>query len=358
MGEGEQTSDMIPQDEWNYPKPNSISEIMYNKICEKFVGEKTEIVVNKKEKGVLYESKVNGELGWYKSGDEKTDWKYEGEVENGKPNGQGTMTSPDGSIYEGKFKDGRQNGQGTMTLIKGGEILGKYVGEFKNDSPNGQGTTTLFSGGDIVEKYVGEHKNYKYHGQGTKTFKDDRKHIGEWKDGKPNGKGKVLYPDGRKINGEYIDGKLDGQGTITYPNGRKFVGEFRKDKPWNVTGYDKDGNILGKFVNGENQEVIEKKGIGGKKQEVIEKKGIGVIYSRFDYVNQKWGWFKSGNEETDSKYVGEIEDGKPNGQGTTTYPSGNKWEGEWKDGEMWNGTLTNKNGKIRHKIVNGEDVEP
>ncbi len=250
MGEGEQTSDMIPQDEWNYPKPNSISEIMYNKICEKFVGEKTEIVVNKKEKGVLYESKVNGELGWYKSGDEKTDWKYEGEVENGKPNGQGTMTSPDGSIYEGKFKDGRQNGQGTMTLIKGGEILGKYVGEFKNDFPNGQGTTTLFSGGGIVGKYVGEHKNNKYHGQGTKTFKDDRKHIGEWKDGKPNGKGKVLYPDGRKINGEYIDGKLDGQGTITYPNGRKFVGEFRKDKPWNVTGYDKDGNILGKYVNG------------------------------------------------------------------------------------------------------------
>ena len=161
-----------------------------------------------------------------------------------------------------------------------------------------------------------------------------------------------------KYVGEFKDGKEHGQGTITFLDGRKYVGEMKDGTQWNGTDYDKDGNILGKFVNGENQEVIEKKGIGGEKQEVIEKKGIGVIYSRFDYVNQKWGWFKSGNEETDSKYVGEIEDGKPNGKGTTTYPSGSKWEGEWKDGEMWNGTLTNKNGKIRHKIVNGEDVEP
>jgi hypothetical protein len=192
---------------WNgirYDKDGNIILKVVNGELQEII-EKPIVVVNKKEKGVLYESKVNGELGWYKSGDEKTGWKYEGEVENGKPNGQGTMTAPDGSIYEGKFKDGRQNGQGTMTLIKGGEILGKYVGEFKNDSPNGQGTTTLFSGGGIVVKYVGEHKNNRYHGQGT----------------------------------------------ITYPNGRKFVGEFRKEKPWNVTGYDKNGNIIGKFVNGE-----------------------------------------------------------------------------------------------------------
>jgi len=32
---------------------------------------------------------------------------------------------------------------------------------------------------------------------------------------------------------------------------QKGVGEFRKDKPWNVTEYDKNGNISGKYVKGE-----------------------------------------------------------------------------------------------------------
>jgi len=34
MGEGEQTSDSTPKDEWRYPRPNSIMEFMGNKICE------------------------------------------------------------------------------------------------------------------------------------------------------------------------------------------------------------------------------------------------------------------------------------------------------------------------------------
>ena len=34
MGEGENTRDFTPKDEWRYPKPNSGFEFMYNKICE------------------------------------------------------------------------------------------------------------------------------------------------------------------------------------------------------------------------------------------------------------------------------------------------------------------------------------
>jgi len=34
MGEGEQTRDFTPPDEWFYPKPNSSNEVQYNKICE------------------------------------------------------------------------------------------------------------------------------------------------------------------------------------------------------------------------------------------------------------------------------------------------------------------------------------
>ena len=55
--------------------------------------------------------------------------KYVGEVKDGEPNGQGTLTFPDGSKYVGEFKDGNYNGQGTLTLPSGD----KYVGEWKDD---------------------------------------------------------------------------------------------------------------------------------------------------------------------------------------------------------------------------------
>jgi hypothetical protein len=103
------------------------------------------------------------------------------------------------------------------------------------------------------ETYVGERENGKYHGQGTLTFRDGRKYVGEWKDGKRNGQGTVTSPDGYKYVGEFKNGKNHGQGTLTFPDGIKFVGEFREDKPWNTTGFNKDGNIFGKYVNGVEQ---------------------------------------------------------------------------------------------------------
>jgi len=33
----------------------------------------------------------------------------------------------------------------------------------------------------------------------------------------------------------------NGQGTYFFPDGGKLVGEFRKDSPWNITDYDKNG---------------------------------------------------------------------------------------------------------------------
>jgi len=45
--------------------------------------------------------------------------KYIGEYKDGIPNGQGTLTSPDGDKYVGEFKDGEYSGHGTMTLTDG-----------------------------------------------------------------------------------------------------------------------------------------------------------------------------------------------------------------------------------------------
>jgi len=81
---------------------------------------------------------------------------------------------------------------------------------------------------------------------------DEQKHLkytGEIADGKPNGTGELSSPSG-KYSGEFKNGLMHGQVTHIYKNGKKREGEFRKGKPWNVKGYDKEGNIENEWVNG------------------------------------------------------------------------------------------------------------
>jgi len=92
----------------------------------------------------------------------------------------------------------------------------------------------------------------------AKWFEDgdeenDGKYVGEIENGKPNGTGTVIYPDGEKYVGEWKNGKEHGQGTFTFIDGRKWAGEFRGNKPWNVSLFDKKGNINMKWVNGKKQ---------------------------------------------------------------------------------------------------------
>ena len=74
--------------------------------------------------------------------------------------------------------------------------------------------------------YEGEYKDGKYHGQGTETWSDGYKYEGEWKNGKRNGQGILSLSDGDKYEGEWKDGER-----------------------WNGTLYDKEGKIIGKFMN-------------------------------------------------------------------------------------------------------------
>ena len=84
-------------------------------------------------------------------------------------------------------------------------------------------------------------------------FTNGRKYVGGWKNGGYDGQGTITSPDGNKYVGEYKDGKQHGQGTHTYPDGSSDVGEWREGLFFKGTHYDKDGNIIGKYVNGVEQ---------------------------------------------------------------------------------------------------------
>ena len=216
--------------------------------------------------GILFQrSEKNGIEAWYEDGDEKKESKYVGDITNGKPNGQGTETSPEGETYEGEWKDGKKEGQGKFIQVDGSKYIGewingerngygtltssngtKYVGKWKDSKKNGQGIFTSSAG----SRYVGEFRDDKRNGYGTFTWPDGGKYEGEWKNGIFHGQGTVTLADGEKYEGEWKDGEKHGQGIYSFLDESKYVGEFLGNEPWNVTFYDKDGNIIWKMVNG------------------------------------------------------------------------------------------------------------
>ena len=134
-------------------------------MVDKLIGKKEELKQIKLERNqsvVLYWNEKNKELGWFKNGNEKLDWKYEGEIKNGIPNGHGILTTPVGYKYIGDHKNGLPHGFGTWTTLNGT----KYVGKLKNGLPNGQGVFFFFFLTDNKgTRYEGEHKNGKPNGK-------------------------------------------------------------------------------------------------------------------------------------------------------------------------------------------------
>ena len=125
--------------------------------------------------------------------------RYEGEVVNRKPNGQGIKYYTSGDRYEDEWKDGKANGQGVYYWADGG----RSEGEWKDGKRNGQGVWYGANG----DRYEGEWKDNKRNGQGVYYYANGDRYEGEYKDDKRNGQGVFYYADGRSENQEWKDGE-------------------------------------------------------------------------------------------------------------------------------------------------------
>lgn len=74
----------------------------------------------------------NGILQWY-ANNQPTD-RYDGDLGNGRENGQGTYFWPEGARYTGDWKDGKAHGFGMRVNKEGREFTGQWVnGCFEKD---------------------------------------------------------------------------------------------------------------------------------------------------------------------------------------------------------------------------------
>ena len=311
--------------------------------------------------GILCRNLKDRKTGWSEKCNDVLGSKFVGDIENMKPNGQGTLTLPNEYTYRGDFKDGKFHGQGTQIFSNRDKYVGefksgkkhgkgtlsltngfKYVGKFKNGKKHGQGTLDSIDGG----KYVGTFKNDKKSGSGTLTLPGGLKYVGEFKNGSKNGKGTFTWPDDGKYEGEWKDGKFHGQGAFTFSDKNIGMGEFRGNKPWNIITYDNDGNIIWKMMDG----------VRVNKSKLLKVKNETLFR---DTPLAKWNkggkkWHRSGDKKKQAKYVGKIVNGVQNGLGSLTFPSGSRHVGNFWDGKPWFVTTYDKNGNILGKIVNGE----
>jgi hypothetical protein len=134
-------------------------------------------------------------------------------------NKEETIMSMDGTVFTGQVKDGRPHGQGLLSSPNGTRQQGQWR--------NGQGfqiTGKLVCPDGTIE--VGTWNRDGSKSGGTIAWSNGKNYEGEWKlqsnslPELPNGKGTMKWPDGRVYTGQFEDGLMEGRGKMTYPNGK------------------------------------------------------------------------------------------------------------------------------------------
>jgi len=95
------------------------------------------------------------------------------------------------------------------------------------------------------ERILGKVGNGEKKRKGVLFFINRNGIVGWYEDGDEEKDGKYV--------GEIEYRKPNGQGTHTYSNGEIYVGKWKGGSPWIGTKYNKNGKILGKWVNGKFQ---------------------------------------------------------------------------------------------------------
>lgn len=153
-------------------------------------------VVESIKKGKFSEDDVKDKIYTWPEGYPLIIFKYEGESNNGKRDGEGVLSSLEGHRYEGQFKDDKITGKGTYTWPS----KNVYHGDFVDGKRHGKGIIKLPNGAS----YEGDFANDKMTGKGISKDVNGNSIEGSFYDGKPFGKVKVKPAYGEPYEGEFV----------------------------------------------------------------------------------------------------------------------------------------------------------
>jgi YD repeat-containing protein len=194
----------------------------------------------------------------------------EGFFENGKINGVGTHTLPNGNYYIGNFKDDYYDGYGIYSW-KSEEMI--YYGNWQKGLQNGYGyqlknSKAVVAGYYTNGKLTRDMLTYDYtnniyknncagdcaNGFGQYKYSDKSWYYGFFQNNKPHYVGMYKNNEGDLYMGQFIANKMEGVGTLLYKSdGQSYVGQFSNSN-FNGKGYKADKNFVitqkGNWVNG------------------------------------------------------------------------------------------------------------
>jgi hypothetical protein len=109
--------------------------------------------------------------------------------------------------WTGECKNGFAHGQGVLQWYLHGKEDDRYEGNLERGWAEGQGTLYKGGGGG---KYEGEWQQSLQHGKGRYEDPDGSWYDGQWQNGKPHGSGQYRRPDGRIFMGQWREGVFEG----------------------------------------------------------------------------------------------------------------------------------------------------
>lgn len=199
------------------------------------------------------------------------------------------------------------NGKGVRISEKGD----KWEGKFVNAKLNGPGIWRSQSG----DLYEGQFVDGKMQGKGRLKFQTGDVYIGEFHKGMFEGTGRYKYANGDSYFGGWSKGVMNGRGTYTFRSGKVLDGEFV------------DGEPKQTHVKKDEQSSVVTEG-ATVHESTVDDLSLVTKDCTFGFCNDELGVY---NYSDGSKFVGEFNNGVPDGIGRCEYINGDLYEGGFKN---------------------------